>query len=353
MTANLEMSSYASHDDYSTVPRDSGDFLSRRHNPVKATELVYKDETADATIREHNIRMLDGTQYKVSDIQPKHQTTDATYLRTPAWTTSHNKGYEREYALSMAKLGVAVLSMTPQQNLLSIGNMGKSSHDYVSTGQYFATKHGRDSSRFIAGGSSRGAMYSLAIAKAAPSHEAHVDYIDSISPCLPYGLVVSKLGAMASRLTKEPGRLIKMVTKHPHYTNVLAGTITTDLREQIQQLKELPALVSGATGQLAVRMPTDTFGYVQQYHDDGLAHVEDWPEVLSRFPLIRPSYDEGAHLDCVSPDTLAASIRRMEFVRDGFIAGAVGSVALHDMIVPGNSAFTGNTGQDRHLAIVA
>ena len=43
----------------------------------------------------------------------------------------------------------------------------------------------------------------------------------------------------------------------------------------------------------------------------------------------------------------------MEFVRDGYIAGAVGSVALHDMIVPGNGAFTGNAGKDRHLAVVA
>jgi hypothetical protein len=329
---------------YDAQPRQDGDFLSQKsRNPVVERILIDEGETEHASIHEYLVHMHNETFYKLREAQPKSRAVDVAYLRTPAWTTSHNKGYEKEYSEHMAKIGMAVLTITPQQNLLGVGNMSKNAHDYVTAGQYFAERSGLDSTRFVTGGSSRGAMHSLAMAKVAPAHEAHVDYIDSISPCLPQGIVISKLGQVAKRLCKEPARLLRIANEHPQYIGVLANTITTDLREQFQQLKEIVPLTSGMSGQLAARMPEDTFGYVQQYRDDGLAHPEQWPEILDRFPNIYHAYDSGAHLDCVSPEMLAASVRRMEYVRDGLVSGAVGSVALHDMVAVGNPEFEGES----------
>ena len=342
MTANMERS-FISATNFETTPRNSGAFLSREiENPIKSMQVTYEDETPDAVIHERRVVMANGTRYKMAEVMPKRPKVDIVNLRTPAWTTSWNKGYERHYALEMAKIGVANICVSPQQNFLKIGNMTESAHDYVEAALTSAYEHDMDTEHLTAGGSSRGAMYSKAIARVSPEHGAETDSIDSLAACMPGGLLFNQMPLAFSKLSHEPGRLLQIIMHDPFgYTRVLANTITTDASEMYQHGKEIVALVDASTGKNAAEMPLTTAGFVHQFSSDGLAFHEGWPAVLDPFTNIRQRVSPGTHMDCIAPWNFKRSIDRQRHIRDGHMSGAIGGAALFHSVIDGNIAFQG------------
>jgi hypothetical protein len=330
----------------------AGDSLSqKRRNPVKGSEVVYKDETEHALINEHRIWMQDGSQYKLSEVQPKHQAIDVPLIWTPAFTTSHNKGYGREFALGAANLGIPVFAISPQQNLGRIGNMSKGSHDHIETAQYIARIRELNSRHFMTAGPSRGGDQALAMAGVAPAHEAEVVFFQSDAACMMNGLELSKLPEQAAMLKHEPKSLIRMVTKGPiGYRAVLLNTVATDPIEAFQQSKEVFTLTDGSVGRLTRKMPKKSFGVAKRFRYDGLAFNSSTPSVLDPFENVYQQEDEGSHFDCVSPEQLVESIGNIADVRDGIMSGAIGAAALHDMVAVGNPRFQRES--DRHLSVV-
>ena len=342
MTANMERS-FVSATNFETTPRNSGDFLSREiDNPVKSMHVTYEDETPDAIIHERRVIMADGTRYKMAEVMPKRPKVDVINLRTPAWTTSWNKGYERHYALEMAKIGVANICVSPQQYLLKIGNMTNNAHDYVEAALVSAYEHDMDTEHLTAGGSSRGGMFSKAIARVSPDHGAETESIDSLGACMPNGIILEEMPRALGKLSHEPGRLLQIIMHDPlGYTRVLASTITTDAVEMYQHGKEIVSLVDGSTGKNTDGMPLTTAGFVQQFTSDGLAFHESWPKRLDPFPHIQQRVSPGTHMDCIAPWNFRQSIERARHIRDGHIGGAVGGSALFLAVIDGNPAFQG------------
>jgi hypothetical protein len=333
-----------------TPPR--GDFLSeKRRNPVHKTEVTYEDETQKALIREHRVQMRDGAYYKFSEVLPKQPQIDVPLIWTPAFTTSHNKGVSKHYALAMADLGVPTFSISPQQNRLRIGNMSRGSHDHIEASMHIAGSLGLDRTHFMAAGPSRGGDQALAMTGVAPAHEAEVVYFDSLAACMARGLFNKDFRKQAAKLKHEPASLMGAIRKGPReYIGVLATTVTYDLGEAYQQAKEVVTLIDGSPGRLAAKMPESSFGVAQQYVNDGLAFHEHWPEVLDQFPNVYQFYDEGSHFHCVDPEEIDKSIERVAHARDGIMSGAVGAAALHDCVAVKNPLFQREV--EPHLSVV-
>lgn len=341
MTAYME-TPFTSTPDFETTPRKNGDFLSQSKNPVRETIVVGEDETPYANIRELIVRMKDGAYYKASEVLPKRRKVDVMNVRTPAWTTSHNKGYEKEYALGLAAIGVGNICFSPQQNRARIGNMHRSSHDYVEAALTRAHKNGFVTDHLNANGSSRGAMYARVMAAIAPKHGAHADTIESIGAALPKGIVAKDTPRALGRLAHEPLGLVRVVTHDiVNYTPILVDTVTHDLREMEQHGKELFTLIDGSTGRHGAKMPDETAGFDQQFGHDGLGFREHLGEVLDSFGQIHQRLSDGTHIYCVSPWILGQSLERQGHIRDGYMAGAVGSTALYNMVIYDNEAFQG------------
>lgn len=328
----------------------AGDFLSqKKYNPVARTELAYDDETEHATIREKRVWMRDGSLYKLSEIRPKHQAVDVPMVRTPSWTIRHNGGVEGFVAEKMAAIGVPTFSISPQQNLFRIGNMRRSSHDYVEIARYTSDMNGLDPEHIIPAGASRGADYAIGMTAVAPAHGVEASYAEIISPCLPLNIIRAKLVEGFWNLMGEPQTLYKIIMEDLEYAKVLLETPALDPWEAFQQAKEIATLADGSPGALAHKMPEDTFATIQHFKRDGLGDTTQW-WMLDGFKKVIQRFDDGTHMHCVAPRTIAEKIARLTDVRDGIRSGIVGAAALHAAVAVGNPAF--EVADDRHLSIV-
>lgn len=319
----------------------SGIFLPFDGNKqVKFSKIVYEDETRDAYIYEHFVKMKNGSHYKASEVQPKKRKVNVVNERTPAWTTSHNKGHEKYIAFELAKIGVANICISPQQNITKIGNMTKSAHDYIEITRHLAGNRGLDPNRATIGGSSRGEMYANAVSRLAPEHNFAIDYREGSGGAMPRGLRLNKVPSAGRKLLKEPGRLLHIVLNNPlEATAMLIDTPARNLGEAAQQAKEVVTLLDGSTGEHAENMPPETFGVDTQFIDDGLADGEEWPGIFDPYSNMYLHVLPGTHMDCVSPQMVNTTVNRLRFIRDGYLSGAIGSQALHDMVAVGNPAF--------------
>lgn len=333
---------------------DSGNFLSSKSNPVWETKVISEDETPEANIREYLIKMQSGSVYNMNFVMPKRKKIDTILTRTAAWLTSHDSGFEKEYALRAADGGIPVMTFTPQQNLLRFGKMSRSSHDYVESTKYFAAVHGLDTEHLMTAGPSRGGDHAISMGTVAGDHDMEAIYIDAEAPCMGDALDFRKFSKQVRMLPGEVPEFIRLTTEnHMGYAAVLLNTLASKPRHLFQQFKEAPTLINGSVGRYARKLPEDANGFVQMYDVDGLAFNYQWGEILDPFKGVSQHMREGTHIFCVSPDARDRSLERVMSMRDGIMEGYVSAHALRRAIAEGNPIFASNPEARPPVAVAA
>lgn len=337
-----------------SASHESGNFLSSKSNPVWETKVISEDETPEANIREYAVKMRSGSMYNMNFVMPKRKKIDTVLTRTAAWLTSHSTGFEKEYALRAADVGIPVMTFTPQQNLLRFGKMSRSSHDYVETTKYFAAVHGLDTEHMMTAGPSRGGDHAISMAAVSDDHGVETIYIDAEAPCMGGALDVNMLGDQVRMLPGEVPELIRLTTENNMgYAAILLGTLASKPRHLFQQLKEAPALIDGSVGRHARQLRPDANGFVQMYDKDGVAFNSQWGAILDPFEGMSQHMRNGGHINCVSPDALDRSTERIMAMRDGIMDGYLSAQALRKAIAEGNPIFASNPAAIPPVAVAA
>lgn len=304
-----------------TMPRDdSGDFLYQEFdNPVRRTRFLEEDETRHAKIIKEKVWMEDGTHYDVTSTLAKNRTIDIGILATSAWLTQDG-GLNQDRALRSARLGIDTVFVSPQQNLTRRGRFGKSVCNMIRIADHFHLRHDRDPDNLWVDGISRGGMHALGVAAKAPyvDDDKQVIYGDYTVPCFPDGLQPAKDLAMLPRLiTNELGASTALLqipfSTLKHYPN----TVSLSPKKQFQQLKEVPALLSGKVGEAARNMPPETFGHVTNYLGDIMGQGSRWAPILSPYENITvENFKGGGHVSMTSPRCQAKWETRLRAVHE-------------------------------------
>ncbi len=301
----VRMEDYRSSETFNAtaMPRDeSGDFLYKEfYNPVADTEVTYEDETSKARIRKERVVMENGAYYDVTSTLAKDRTVDVGIVATAAWLT-HDQGINKDRALRAANIGIDTVFISPQQNLDRIGHFGKSVCNIIAIADHMHFRDERDPDHLWVDGISRGGMHALGVAAKAPYiNGKRVIAGDYTVPCFPDGidlgrdlpqlpqLVVNEFGALTA-FTRLP--LAAML----HYPR----TFAMDPKMLFQHMKEVPTLLSGATGDAARNMPDDTFGHVTNYMGDIMGQGRRWEPIFEKYRNVTvENFDGGGHLSLV------------------------------------------------------
>jgi len=320
MTANMEMS-YASITDSEIMPRESGDFLSKPYdnyvNPAKTT-VMYEDETTNAIHRKERIVMDNGSAYEVTSSIAKNRSIDIGIIATTAWLT-HELGLNRDRAIRATEQGIDYTIVSPQQNLNRIGHFGRNVCNVLNINDYMNIRYERDTDNLWVDGISRGAMHGFGmVAKAPYVGDKKVIYADTMVPCFPIGFdPVRDLPELPKLAMNELGAMTSFVKLPLNAMLTYPRTIAVHPRMLFQQMKEIPALLSGETGEAAKNMPVDTFGYVTNYLGDIMGQGRRWEPILAEYDnLIVDNVKGGGHMSIAAPRAQEKWQRRLEAVHE-------------------------------------
>lgn len=289
--------------DANTVPRDeNGDFLYKEfHNPVANTEITYEDETSKAHIRKERITMNNGTYYDVTSTLAKQRTIDVGIVATAAWLTQ-DQGINKDRALRAANIGIDTMFISPQQNLNRIGHFGKSVCNIIAIADYLHLRDERDPDHLWVDGISRGGMHALGVAAKAPYvNNKRVIVGDYTVPCFPDGIDLGRDLPQLPRLVVNEFSALTTFARLPltammHYPRTFAA----NPKMLFQHAKEVPTLLSGATGDAARNMPSDTFGHVTNYLGDIMGQGRRWEPIFETYDNITvENFSGGGHLSLV------------------------------------------------------
>ncbi len=313
--------SYASNLDTAIMPRESGDFLLKPYdnyvNPTK-TSVMYEDETKHAIHRKESITMDNGATYEVTSSIAKKRSIDIGIIATTAWLT-HELGINRDRAERATELGIDYTIVSPQQNLNRIGHFGRNVCNVININDYLNHRHDRDPDHLWNDGISRGAMHGFGIAAKAPYiGNKKVVYMDNMVPCFPLGFDPARdLGQLPELAKNELGAMTSFVKLPLNAVLTYPRTIAIHPRMFFQQMKEIPALLSGETGEAASHMPTDTFGYVTNFLGDIMGQGRRWQPILAEYDnLVVDNVKGGGHLSIAAPRAQEKWQRRLEGVHE-------------------------------------
>lgn len=221
-------------------------------------------------------------------------------MATAAWLT-HDRGVNKDRALRAAEQGIDTVFISPQQNLTRRGHFGRSVCNIISIADHMHFRDDRDPDNLWVDGISRGAMHALGVAAKAPYVDKRVVVGDYTVPCFPDGIDLYRdLPQLPELAVREFGALTAFM-KLPlsammHYPR----TFALHPKMQFQHLKEVPTLLSGATGDAARNMPEDTFGHVTNYLGDIMGQGRRWDPILAEYPnLTVENFKGGAHLSLI------------------------------------------------------
>jgi len=321
MTAYME-TPFTSTPSSETTPRDaSGDFLSLPYenyvNPTK-TSTIYEDETPHAIHRKERIAMDSGATYEVTSSIAKKRTIDVGIIATTAWLT-HELGLNRDRADRATALGIDYTIVSPQQNLGRIGHFGRNVCNVLTINDYLNIRYDRDTDHIWEDGISRGAMHGFGmIAKAPYIGDKKVIYSDNMVPCFPLGFSPSRdLPKLPELARNELSAMASFVKLPLNAVFTYPRTIAVHPRMLFQQMKEIPALLSGETGEAAEHMPSDTCGYVTNFLGDIMGQGRRWEPILAKYPnLIVDNVKGGGHLSIAAPRAQEKWQRRLEGVHE-------------------------------------
>ena len=319
MTAQMEMP-FASPS-FAMMSRESGDFLLKTYDnyvdPTK-TVLMYEDETKHAVHRKESITMDNGATYEVTSSVAKNRSIDIGIIATTAWLT-HELGLNRDRAERATELGIDYTIVSPQQNFNRIGHFGRNVCNVININDYLNIRYDRDTEHLWNDGISRGAMHGFGVAAKAPYiGDKKVIYMDNMVPCFPLGFDprrdLSQLPALARNELSAMTSFVKLplnaIATYPR-------TIAIHPRMVFQQLKEIPALLSGETGEAAHHMPTDTAGYVTNFLGDIMGQGRRWQPILEQYDnLVVDNVKGGGHLSIAAPRAQEKWQRRLEGVHE-------------------------------------
>lgn len=302
MTVRMEDYRSSETFDTDTVPCESGDFLYKDFdNPVASTEVIYEDETSKARIYKERVTMENGTYYDVTSTLAKQRTIDVGIVATAAWLTQ-DQGINKDRALRAANIGIDTVFVSPQQNLNRIGHFGRSVCNIIAIADYMHFRDERDPDHLWVDGISRGGMHALGVAAKAPYvNNKRVIVGDYTVPCFPDGVDLGRdLPQLPQLVANEFGALTTFarlpLTAMLHYPRTFAA----HPKMLFQHAKEVPTLLSGATGDAARNMPSDTFGHVTNYMGDIMGQGRRWGPIFEEYDNITvENFDGGGHLSLV------------------------------------------------------
>lgn len=333
--------------DSDTTPRDtSGDFLYQPfENEVARTRQFDEDDTRHATILRERIDMEDGTYYDVTSTLAKHRTIDIGILATSAWLTQ-DRGINQDRALRAARMGIDTVFVSPQQNITRRGRFGKSVCNMIRIADHLHTRHDRDPDNLWLDGISRGGMHALGITAKAPFIDnKQVIYGDYTVPCFPDGVQPAKDLAQLPRLiSNELGASTALLRLPISALRQYPRTVPLHPKKQFQQMKEIPALLSGEVGNATRNMPAETFGHVTNYLGDIMGQGSRWAPILAPYDNITvENFKGGGHISMVSgrcQDKWEARIRAVhEVIESDPRIAELGAAALATAVRRDTSTF--------------
>ncbi|MFZ1361159.1 MAG: hypothetical protein WAS27_04000 [Candidatus Saccharimonadales bacterium] len=303
MTVRMDDYRNSNNFEANTMPsRESEDFLCQEfYNPVVETDVIYEDETSKARILKERVTMDNGARYDVTSTLAKQRTIDIGIVATAAWLTQ-DQGINKDRALRAANIGIDTVFISPQQNLDRIGHFGRSVCNIISIADYMHFRDDRDPDHLWVDGISRGGMHALGVAAKAPYvNGKRVIAGDYTVPCFPDGINLGRDLSQLPRLVMNEFSALTAFTRLP-LTAMLRypRTFAADPKMLFQHAKEVPTLLSGATGDAARNMPSDTFGHVTNYMGDIMGQGRRWEPIFEPYNNITvENFKGGGHLSLV------------------------------------------------------
>ncbi len=137
-------------------------------------------------------------------------------------------------------------------------------------------------------------------------------------PCFPLGFDPKRdLSELPELARNELGAMTSFVKLPLNAILTYPRTIAVHPRMVFQQLKEIPALLSGETGEAAGNMPSDTAGYVTIFLGDIMGQGRRWQPILEQYNnLIVDNVKGGGHLSIAAPRAQEKWQQRLEGVHE-------------------------------------
>jgi hypothetical protein len=327
-----------------------------REDVRRKTKASLSEKIGKIALYKQEFTMRDGTRYNVAStvLPDDKRVTDIANIETSAWLTRFG-GLNKRRQLALGKMGIESTFVSVPQNLLHIGSIEENAYHQLSIARETAEQFERDPDWVFINGISRGAMTGLAAAAIASRHNMGVMYGDYIVPCFPRGLNPQEdLRELPDLITNEldPIRSLKQIPWKAlrHYPH----TIDRLPRQLLQQLKEVPTLLSGTVGELIDdSLPPEAFGYITAYEGDIMSQGRRWQEKFhpAMYPnMIVDLQQGGGHLSCATVPCHDGWLDRMKSVSDvvGRYEGVLkalgpsdGPTKLYDILMTESEAFDG------------
>jgi hypothetical protein len=308
-----------------TMPRNDGDFLSQEFDWTPVDEEYTNRKRpltrtiGDITLHRQMVTMWSGTRHEVvsTTLPDDRRTTDVASIETSAFTTKFG-GLNLRRQLALSRLGIESTFVGVQQNRNKFGHLEESAHDQLEVAQFTAEQFGRDQEYILLNGISRGAMIDLGAASIAAEHNQTVLYGDYIVPCFPFGLDLDTVRNIGSILKNEKDPVKSLLSIPWRTLRHYPGTVDKHPLKILQQLKEVPTLLSGTVGTMILdnkeQVAPNMFGHVTVYRGDVLSHAEQWQRHFSsdKYPhMVVDMQEGGGHMSCATDVCYNAWLGRM------------------------------------------
>ncbi len=286
---------------------------------VEAPNVSYRDRSL-GVIQSCGVEMEDGSRYKVHEVKPSwhKQQIDLQSLKTTAFITNDDKGYNRHHQIKELESGIPSILVSRELSWETPLSQPRTSHNILKIGKYLVEQNDMvDQKNIQARGISRGAMLALgmtALSQSDRDYGLNVFYFSATAPCYPRAfkpsakyltMPILEAGSLAYHLAKMPLRALM------HYPQ----TVDTNLRFATENAV---ALTNGDAGKFVDFMdPKTTKGYVLGYPDDvmGMGHI--WEKDFKKFDNVDVELDSNilarlfnGHLRVVSHGDMSDAITR-------------------------------------------
>lgn len=288
-------------------------------NDVADPTISYKIPRVGC-IETRKFYMEDGSVYRAHETKPvfSKQIIDQTSLKTTAFITRDDEGYNRHHQIKELESGLPTILISRELKWNKKLSQARSAHNILKIGKYLIEQNDSlDQENVQARGISRGAMIGLgvvALSQNIKEYGLNPFYFSATAPCFPRKFRPStryatmpllEVSSLSYHLRNMP---LKALTHYP-------GSIDTDLNFAMQNSV---ALTNGDAGKFVKQMHPDlTAGYLLGYPDDVMGMGNVWEKDFKDFNNVSIDLDKNmlsrlfnGHLRVVSHGDMSNAVNR-------------------------------------------